>query len=479
MLRPRISILSPQEIQAVHETSLKILRDTGVIVHNESTRRRLAEAGAQPDSNTNVVRFNENLVYQALENTAKQFILYGRDTSKTARFGYGDQNMISSPGQYGWFEYDTGLRRSPLLSDAQAAGLLGDALENISIVGSMSAPADVPIEIRDVILTAELLRYTGKPVRAFPVSRSSSRYVLEILKAVAGGEAALRSKPMTEMLLEPISPLQLPDSELDILLEFTASGQPISIGPMAMASGTAPATLAGTMAQENAEILAGVVVVQLTAPGTPVLYSSIPHIMDPRTSICSFGSPEQGLMALALTEIGKSYGLPVYVNVNLTDSKRLDFQTGVEKMGSLLLGMLAGADLFGHAGIVGTDHGGSLTWLLADNESASFARRILRGFAVDEEHLAGDVIAAVGPAGNFLSEPHTIKHYRKEFWLPDQLWTRQPYDTWAAEGGKDFEQRAIERVRQLLATHQPPPMDPKLQAEIDRIVSTARRELVK
>jgi len=148
-------------------------------------------------------------------------------------------------------------------------------------------------------------------------------------------------------------------------------------------------------------------------------------------------------------------------------------------MGSLLLGMLAGADLFGHAGIVGTDHGGSLTWLLADNESASFARRILRGFAVDEEHLAGDVIAAVGPAGNFLSEPHTIKHYRKEFWLPDQLWTRQPYDTWAAEGGKDFEQRAIERVSQLLATHQPPPMEPNLQAEIDRIVSTARRELVK
>ncbi len=479
MFRPKISILSPQAIQDVHETSLKILRDTGVIVHNENTRCRLAEAGAQLDSSTNIVHFSENLVQQSLETTVKQFILYGRDATKTARFGYGAQNMISSPGQYGWFDYDTGLRRSPLLSDAKAAGLLGDALENISIVGSMSAPTDVPIEIRDVILTAELLRCTGKPVRAFPVSRASSRYVLEILKAVAGGEAALRSKPMTEMLLEPISPLQLPDTELDILLEFTASGQPVSIGPMAMASGTAPATLAGTLAQENAEILAGLIVVQLFAPGTPVLYSSIPHIMDPRTSICSFGSPEQGLMALALTEIGKSYGLPVYVNVNLTDSKRLDFQTGVEKMGSMLLGMLAGADLFGHAGIVGTDHGGSLTWLLADNESAGYAHRILRGFTVDEEHLAGDVIASVGPAGNFLSEPHTVKHYRQEFWLPGPLWTRQPYDTWAAEGGKDFEQRAVERVRQLLATHQPPEMEPHLQAEIDRIVSAARRELVK
>ena len=205
-------------------------------------------------------------------------------------------------------------------------------------------------------------------------------YVLEILKAVAGGAAELRSRPMTEFLLEPISPLQLPGKEGDILQEFLAVGQPVSIGPMAMASGSAPATLAGTLAQENAEILAGLVAVQAAAPGTPVLYGGIPHILDPRTSICSFGSPEQGLMALALTEIGKWYGFPVYVNVNLTDSKRLDAQTGMEKIGSLMQGMLAGADLFGHAGIVGADHGGSLTWLAADDEAVTFARRILPRF---------------------------------------------------------------------------------------------------
>jgi trimethylamine--corrinoid protein Co-methyltransferase len=245
-----------------------------------------------------------------------------------------------------------------------------------------------------------------------------------------------------------------------------------------MANGTAPATLAGVLAQENAEILAALVVVQLVAPGTPILYGSIPHIMDPRSMLCSFGSPEQGLMALALTEIGKWYGFPVYVNVNLTDSKRLDIQTGIEKMGSLLQGMLAGADLFGHAGIVGADHGGCLTWLVADDETINFSRRIIRGFEVNAETLALDTIAAVGPAGNYLSEPHTVRNYRRELWLPGRLWTRDTYDGWEGQGGADFEQRAIDQVDRVLSDHKPAPLDERLEAEINNIVDFARRELV-
>lgn len=478
MSKPIASILSPEEIKQIHDASIMILRDTGVLVHNDEARSRLREAGARVSSSSKIVYMDEGLVVNSLNSAGKQFVLHGREAGRTAKFGFGEANMISSPGQFAWFDYETNQRRPPKLADARAAGLLGDALDNITIVGGMAAPIDVPEQIRDVILTAELIRQTGKPVRAFPVSRRSSRYVLEILKAVAGGSEALRERPMTEMLLEPISPLQLPEKELDIMLEFTACGQPISIGPMAMSSGTAPATLAGTLAQENAEILAGLVIVQTVAPGTPVLYGSIPHIMDPRTSICSFGSPEQGLLALALTQIGKSYHLPIYINVNLTDSKRLDFQTGIEKMGSMVLGMLAGADLFGHAGIVGADHGGSLSWLIADNEAASFGKRILKGFTIDEEHLAVDVIASVKPGGNYVSELHTVRHFRNELWIPGYLWTRDPYDTWLDKGEKDFEQRVIEKVRELLNSHTPPRLEPRLEQEIFKIVETARQELV-
>jgi trimethylamine--corrinoid protein Co-methyltransferase len=146
-------------------------------------------------------------------------------------------------------------------------------------------------------------------------------------------------------------------------------------------------------------------------------------------------------------------------------------------MGSLILGMLAGADLFGHAGILGPDHGGCLTWLVADNSSASFARRILQGMQIDPEHLALDVISSVGPGGNYLSEIHTVRHYRKELWLPDRLWTREPYDTWLAAGATDYEQRAIPYIDEILSRTAPPALDAGLEAEIDRIVAAAYREL--
>jgi trimethylamine--corrinoid protein Co-methyltransferase len=199
--------------------------------------------------------------------------------------------------------------------------------------------------------------------------------------------------------------------------------------------------------------------------------------MDPRTSICSFGSPEQGLMAVAMAQLGQYYNLPVYINVNLTDSKSLDLQTGLEKMGSLVLGILSGADEFGHAGIVGTDHGGSLPWLFADNEAMSYAKRVARGFTVDDDSLAEPIVADIGPAGNYLSHEHTLRHFRDELWIPGQLWTRDSYDGWVAKGEASFHDRAVNEVEKIVADHEPEPIDPILKQEIDNIVAAARAEL--
>jgi trimethylamine--corrinoid protein Co-methyltransferase len=282
---------------------------------------------------------------------------------------------------------------------------------------------------------------------------------------------------MGEAFVEPISPLQFPETGLDVMLEFIEYGQPVSFGPMAQVTATGPGTIAGTLAQENAEILAGIVIAQAYHPGTPVMYGGIPHIMDPRTSICSFGSPEQGLMAIAMTQMGKFYGLPVYINVNLTDAKTLDAQAGMEKVGSLLLGALAGGDLLGHAGIVGTDHGGSLPWLVIDNEAMAYARRVVKGFGIDPQKLALDVVEEVGPGGHFLTHPHTLANYRQELWIPGPVWTRDPYERWAEKGGQTISDRAAERVQKILGDYQPEPLDPALSNELDHIVAYARQEL--
>ncbi len=477
MARPRITLLDPSELARIQGTSLRILAEVGVHVPHAGALERLRSVGAEVDGARAVARLPERVVLDAVAAAGKQYVLHGREPGRVARYGYGECNLMSTPGQFAWFEARTGERRDPILDDALAAITLGDALPNVAVVGAMAVPLDVPTPVRDVVTTAALVRGTGKPTRTWPVNRASTEHVLAIYEAVAGGTAALRERPMVETFLEPISPLRFPETGLDVMIPFIERGQPVSVGPMVMASGTGPATLAGTLAQENAEILAGIAIVQAFAPGHPMMYGGIPHVMDPRTSTCSFGSPEQGLMALAMAQVGQAYGFPVYVNSNLTDAKLLDAQAGIEKAASLVLSVIGGADQLGHAGIVGADHGAGLDWLVVDDEALGFAKRIARGFEVDDDTLAYDVIAAVGSTGDFLAEEHTVAHFRRELFLPSPRWTREPYDAWSAGGSLSMGERARARVDEVLASHAASPLDEALDREIDLIVASARRLL--
>lgn len=472
-----VGVLSDKEIQAIHDATLSILRDTGIIIHHDEVLKLLDEAGAQVNHQTRIVRLSEKIIMDCIEGAGKRYILYGRDHNLSARLGYGDPVLMSSPGQFGWVDDATGQLRRATVQNTRDAIRLGDALKNITIVGAMAQPAEVPESYRDVFLTAELVKGTGKPTRTWVYDGKTARSVLDIYRTVAGGDAALRKHPMAEAFLEPISPLQLPEKGLDVLIEFVKAGQPVSIGPMAMTSGTAPGTLAGTLAQENAEILAGIVVTQVLAPGTPVTYGGIPHIMDPQTSICSFGSPEQALMAVAMVQMGRFYGFPVYINVGLTDAKVLDVQAGIEKGTTMILGALAGADTFGHAGICGADHGASLVWLTLDNELMQYVKRIVRGFEVTDDTLAIDVVNAVGPRGGYLAEDHTVRHFRNELWLPGSVWTRDTWELWSDKGRQSMADQLQNEVEHILAAHHVPPLEKRLAKEVDLIVECARHEL--
>lgn len=472
-----VEVLSEKEIDAIHAGTIQILRDTGVMVHHDEALELLRQAGAKVQQDKKIARLGEQLVMDSIERAGKKYILHGRNPERTARFGYGDFVLMSSPGQYSWIDTDNGQRRPATINDTNEAIRLGDSLGNITIVGSMAQPQEILESYRDVYLTGELVKGTGKPTRCWVKNKKTAQYILEIYRAVAGGTEALREKPMVEAFLEPISPLRLPKDGLDIVREFARAGQPVSIGPMAMTSGTAPATLAATLAQENAEILAGVVITQLFAPGTPITYGGIPHIMDPRTSICSFGSPEQGLMAVAMVQMARYYGFPVYVNVCLTDAKVPDAQAGVEKGTSLLLAALAGADTFGHCGICGTDHAGSLVWLALDHEIMEYVKRIAHGFEVDAGTVAVEIVNKVGPGGNFLAEEHTVQHFRKELWLAGPAWTRQSWDGWADSGKLSMDGRLKNQVKEILSSHEPEPLEVELVKEVDLIVKTAEREL--
>ena len=473
----RFHVLTDEQLRRIHAASIEILETVGVRVSHREILRKLRQSGAQVDESAESAKIPEHLVMDSLEKAGKSFCVYGRDFSKVARFGFGERNYNSSSGQAHWVDDTCQERRFTSLSDVTTATRLGDALEYINVVGAMSDPHELPTGCRCVEVAAEQLRNTTKPINFWFNDRRSAKYVLELFAAVAGSEKEAAEHPFAYHLFEPISPLRFPYDGLDLLFEICRYPLPVQVGPMAQVGATGPGTLAGTMAQENAEILAGIVLVQLIRPGTPICYGGIPHAFDMRTTQVIFAGPEQALMAVAMVQIAKYYGLPVYINVGMTDSKTVDAQAGMEAGITLALGAFAGADIFGHLGICGADQGSSLVTLVMQNELIGYVERLMRGFEVSDETLAIDVIASVAPeGGTFLSERHTVEHFRRELWFPELL-DRQFWEAWIESGAEDMMSRCIERKDEILEKHSVEPLSRETEKDVEKILQSARRNL--
>lgn len=473
--RMKINLLSDAQMQRLHEASLEILATLGVHVPHEEMLRRLADAGAEVNHHTQLARLPENLVMESLTAAGKRFAIYGRDRNKRAEFGVGKRNYNTTAGQAHWLEDDLQRRRATL-DDVRTASRLADALPLINIVGAMSDPHELPPEYRCVLVAAELLKNTTKPIMFWFHDRASARFLLELFTIVAGSEEEATRYPFAYPLLEPISPLRFPRNGIDLLFETCRFNLPVPVGPMAQTGATAPGTLAGTLAQENAEILAGICLVQQIRPGTPVCYGGIPHVFDMRTTQLVFAGPEQAIMAVAMTEMGKFYGLPVYINVGLTDSKIPDAQAGLEAGVTLACGAMAGADIFGHLGICGVDQGSSLEMLVMQHEAVGYVERLLGELEINEEMLGLEVLARGRDAGSLLAEEHTVRHFRRELWFP-QLLDRCFFQSWADDGGKDMAARCREMKDRMLREHVPVPLDDGVRKAVDKLIEDARRHL--
>ena len=471
------TVLSDDHIRRIHETSLAILERVGVHVPHEEVLGRFADAGAAVDRAAERVRIPPDLVLGSLARAGKQFTLHGRDLKRTAPFGQGRRNYNSVAGEAFWVDEPGAKRRSASLADVATASRFADALERVTIVGAMADPQEIPVGVRTVEAVAALLKHTTKPIHFWYHDRASARYLNEIMVAVRGDEARAARYPLWYPFLEPISPLRFPFNGIDLLFETARLNLPVPIGPMAQTGLSAPGTLAGTMAQENAEILAGVCITQLVRPGMPICYGGICHAFDMRTTQLIFAGPEQAIFGVAMTQMGKHYGLPVYINVGLTDSKRPDAQAGLEAGATLLPGAAAGADVFGHMGISGVDQASSLDMLVLQDEVIGYVESALRQIDFSDEALGLEEIEAAGPGGTFIDRDHTVAHFRRELWFP-RLLDRSFYGAWRDGGATSTEERCRRRKEEILATHEPEPVGDDLARALDEIVGAARRHLV-
>jgi len=294
---------------------------------------------------------------------------------------------------------------------------------------------------------------------------------------VAGGLEQLRKRPLFTLYGSPSSPLTYDSHACDVMLKGAENGIPVDVVPCPISGGTAPVTLAGGLAQQNAELLGGVMIVQIASTKLPLQYSGRLSVMDLRSGQNIWGVPEMALASAATVQIAHKYRMIADVYGVTTDVNAWDMQTGVERMQAAIVPALAGADnLSGIGGMWG--NACSHEMLVIDNEIYHDVFRLMRGFEVDDEHLALDIIDRVGHMGNFLAQPHTMKHFKAGELRLSPLWDKRSGERVRKDGFKALQDVAREHARKILKEHQVAPLDKDVEKELDRVIKEESKKLI-
>ena len=474
--RPSYRLLTEEQIQDLHNATMEILETVGIRVLNEEGLRLLQDAGCRIKDG-NLALIPEALVQSCIESAPSAVMIYNRKgqeamhlTGRNAYFGMGT-DLITT------LDLVTGETRTTVLQDVVNAARVADACPEVDFIASMGLPSDVPTNSMYVHCVHTMLQNSTKPIFNTAAGKEDLAYIIEMCETVAGGGDALRAKPFFIHYSEPTPPLTHSYGAVNKLFLCADKGVPICYPPGALLGGSAPATLAGGLVQTNAEALSGVVLHQLRAPGAPIISGVAAVSMDMRTTTFSYGSPDFRLTNSAFADLYHYYGLPMWSTVG-TDAHTLDEQAAMEHAFCTLLSMLDGANLIHDIGYLGQGLLSSPAAIVMSDEIISYVRRFARGFTINRDKMALDVIASVGPGGNYLAETHTAQNYREEFWRPKQI-NRENPDGWRAQGATRYGERVTARARAILATRQPEPLPAEVVDRLDAIVKRADEALMK
>lgn len=461
-------ILSEEEIERVHLATLEALDRTGVQVQDDRALQLLRQAGAHVSGER--VRIPPHLIDQALHWAPRRVVVCSRE-GKRAMF-LEDSRVYYGTGSDCFYTHDveSGERRSTVRADTARSARLCDALPNIDFVMSMGVANDVPPGSSFVHQHEAMLANTTKPIIFTAHDERDLRVIYEMSAIVAGGPEQLRRSPSIILYSEPISPLVHTEMGLGKVIFCAERGIPHIYIPSPMTGATGPVTLAGSLVQANASCLSGLLVSQLVAKGAPFIYGADISIMDMRTTTYAYGAPELNMLNSALAQLGRHYSLPVFCIAGASDSKELDAQAGIEMAMSLLISTLNGANIVHDLGYLESGLTSSLEGILLCDEIVDMVKRNMRGIEISDETLALDVIDRVGPGGHFLSDKHTLKHFRKEQWYPRWL-SRSPFDIWATSEKPKLRKRLNEGVREVLSQHIPTPLPQKARDDIDALLA--------
>ena len=372
-------------------------------------------------------------------------------------------------------DFETGERRRATVQDTANAARVMDALPNIDFVMNLADPADCPVEINDVYTMRAMLMNTTKPLMVLARNKTTMAEQFEMVASVCGGWDAYREKPFVASLCgDPITPLGMDTEGMEKLIYCAENSIPVTCPSGVQLGTTAPVTVAGGIALGLAENFLCLLVTQAVNPGAPYMGGIVILSVDMKSTVPCYASPEHCLAECAVADIYHYLDLPLLGTAGVTESKVVDEQLAIEGTFLIYSAMLDGGHMTHDIGFMDSALTTHLDAITMEDEIVSYSRRINRGFEVDEESLAFDVIEEVGPKGEFLTHDHTAENFR-EIWYPTLL-DHRIYQQWAVES-KDMRTRVHDKTCQILQKHEPVQLDDDVQAKVDAVLESANARI--
>lgn len=463
-------LLSDADLLRIDQASRALLWEVGVEVHDERAMDYYEGAGAHVDREKCMVRVPDYVITDTLKKCSSSVRLYNCKDPEPLVIG-GDDVYFGTVGiATNVLDINTDQYRSVLTQDLVDIIQLSDVLERPHYILVPATPTDVPSAVVDLVETKALLMNTSKHFITEAQNAENCRRAIEMAALVAGGLDKLAVKPFMTMLVTLTSPLHFRQDVADLIIETAKVGLPLFIESGPMAGGTGPATMAGNLICANAEILNAFVLAKAVNPEVPLVYASWARLLDMRAATCSHGGPEFAMLRVGTSQLAKYYGLPCGGGSVLADTKSIDVQLGMEKMGTGLLPALAGTNMCTGMGLFADENAISLETLVIDWEITGWIERVLRGIEVTKETCDLAVFKEVGPGGDFVRCAHTRENYKRESFLPhimDRGYLALDKDPLA----KEMRKRAKSMYPKLMREYKAPEISADIVRQMDEIIA--------
>ncbi len=466
----KVQHLSDEQLDQLQEATLQILEEVGVRFPSEKALAILADHGAQVDHDNQIVRIPRDLVRKALATVPRYFRVGARDLSCDFDLEDGVTYFTTDGCGHETIDFKTRQMRPSRKEDVGCMAHVVDYLSSMAfywpMVSAQDYPATAPLHELDASFNNTVKHVQTETVMDEPMARCA----VEMAQVVAGDEATMRQRPPLSSLICTIAPLAQDKGGMESALVFAEARLPVGFMSMATAGSTAPATIAGTIAVADAEMVAAMVLIQMAYPGAPTYHSMIPGIMHPHTGDFLGGEWDAGWFSLVGTELAHLWGVPTLAGIG-TEAPTPEWESAVGMAASILMCALCGAETASGLGLRETCTLLYPEALVLDNESYETAQFYAAGMDFSPEDFALDIVKAVGPRGHYLAQKHTREQMRK--WELSEL-VNQPSPE---SGYRDPIEVAREKTDWILENHHPQPLEEAQRAELTRILQAADREL--